>query len=191
MRARSGVARITLVTRRWIVRASGADPAGLRLSRLTHVLGSFIDESLKWQYTDMLFRASLDGQDVFIYMLVEHESSDEHLLALRMARLVERIWEQHQRDRPGSQKLPRVVPLVFHHDHVTRNSLVEQLPDLLDLDHLARKTYWATVEMLAAGRPSEACLEALTSMCGTLPNTCARKSRQPPSPSSRYGRLAS
>jgi hypothetical protein len=43
---------------------------------------------------DVLFTAPLDGRDAFVYVLVEHQSSDDPLMAFRMLRYVTRIWDQ-------------------------------------------------------------------------------------------------
>jgi hypothetical protein len=47
----------------------------LDLTRLTRVPAGFVDEALKWRYSDLLFTVPLDGRDAFVYLLVEHQSS--------------------------------------------------------------------------------------------------------------------
>ena len=74
--------------------------ARLDLGRLARVPESFVDEALKWRHSDLLFTAPLDGRDVYVYVLVEHQSSDDPLMAFRMLRYVTRIWDQHLRDHP-------------------------------------------------------------------------------------------
>ena len=61
--------------------------ARLDLGRLAPAPGSFVDESLRWRHSDQLFTAPLDGRDAFIYVLIEHQSSDDPLMAYRMLRL--------------------------------------------------------------------------------------------------------
>ena len=53
--------------------------------------GSFVDEALKWRHSDVLFTAPLDGLDAFVYVLVEHQSSDDSLMLFRVLRYVTRI----------------------------------------------------------------------------------------------------
>ena len=63
------------------------DLAGrLDLGRLAPVPGSFVDEALTWRHSDVLFTAPLDGRDAFVYVLVEHQSSDDPLMAFRVLR---------------------------------------------------------------------------------------------------------
>jgi predicted transposase/invertase (TIGR01784 family) len=59
----------------------------LDLGRLAPVPGSFVDEDLRWRHSDVLFTAPLDGRDAFVYVLVEHQSSDDPLMAFRVLRL--------------------------------------------------------------------------------------------------------
>ena len=112
--------------------------ARLDLDKLTRVPASFVDEALKWRYSDLLFTAPLDGRDAFVYLLAEHQSSTDPLMAFRMLRYVIRIWDQHLRDHPRARQLPAVVPLVVHHGY-SRWAGPVQLLDLIDLGPDVRK----------------------------------------------------
>jgi hypothetical protein len=117
-------------------------PAGLAarldLGRLARVPASFVDEALKWRYSDLLFTAPLDGRDAFVYLLVEHQSSADALMAFRMLRYVTRIWDHYLRDHPRARRLPVVIPLVVHHGRTRWTSSVRLL-DLIDADPGAKK----------------------------------------------------
>ena len=114
----------------------------LDLSRLAQVPASFVDEALKWRYSDLLFTVPLEGRDAFVYVLVEHQSSNDALMAFRMLRYVTRIWDRYLRDRPRARQLPAVIPLVVHHGS-GRWSGRAQLLDLIDLDPVAREAMQA------------------------------------------------
>jgi predicted transposase YdaD len=115
------------------------DLAGrLDLDQLTRVPASFVDEALKWRYSDLLFTAPLDGRDAFVYLLAEHQSSTDPLMAFRMLRYVTRIWDQHLRDHPRAWQLPAVIPLVVHHGRGRWAGPV-QLLELIDLDPGAKQ----------------------------------------------------
>jgi predicted transposase/invertase (TIGR01784 family) len=86
----------------------------LDLARLARVPGSFVDEALRWRHSDLLFTAPLDGRDAYVYVLVEHQSSDDPLMAFRMLRYVTRIWDDYERDHPRARRLPVIIPLVVH-----------------------------------------------------------------------------
>ena len=107
--------------------------ARLDLARLAPVPGSFVDEALKWRHSDVLFTALLDGRDAFVYVLVEHQSRDDPLMAFRVLRYVTRIWDQYAREHPKARRLPAVIPLVVYHGDKPWASPV-QLLDVIDLD---------------------------------------------------------
>jgi len=50
---------------------------------LTPVAGMFVDPELAELETDLLFRVALDGRDALLYVLLEHQSKTDSLLALR------------------------------------------------------------------------------------------------------------
>ena len=51
---------------------------------------------------------------MLLYVLVEHQSSFDPRMPLRLLRYVLGIWEQWEEKHPGA-KLPPVVPVVLHH----------------------------------------------------------------------------
>jgi hypothetical protein len=106
--------------------------ARLDLARLAPVPGSFVDEALRWRHSDVLFTAPLDGQDAFVYVLVEHQSSNDPLMAFRVLRYVTRIWDQYEREHPKTRRLPAVIPLVVYQGDDQWTSPV-QLLDVIDL----------------------------------------------------------
>jgi len=102
------------------------------------VPGSFVDEALKWRHSDVLFTAPLDGRDAFVYVLVEHQSSDDPLMAFRVLRYITRIWDQYERDHPNARRLPAVIPLVVYQGDDNWTSPV-QLLDVIDLNPAAKQ----------------------------------------------------
>jgi hypothetical protein len=105
----------------------------LDLGRLAPVPGSFVDEALKWRHSDVLFSAPLEGRDAFVYVLVEHQSSDDPLMAYRVLRYITRIWEQYEREHPKARRLPAVIPLVVYQGP-GRWAGPLQFLDVIDLD---------------------------------------------------------
>lgn len=105
----------------------------LDLARLHRVSASFVDETLRWRHSDLLFTAPLDGHEAFVYVLVEHQSRTDPLMPFRMLNYVVRIWDHYLHENPGAKRLPVVIPLVVHHDRRAWSGLTE-VSDLLDLD---------------------------------------------------------
>jgi predicted transposase/invertase (TIGR01784 family) len=77
--------------------------------------GSFVDRELEWRHTDLLFGAKLDGRDALVYVLVEHQSTPDPLMPLRVLRYIVRIWDECLRHDTAAARLPAVLPIVVYH----------------------------------------------------------------------------
>lgn len=82
---------------------------------LTLQSGSFVDEQLRAQHTDLLFTARLDDRELRIYLLLEHQSSPDRWIALWLLRYMVRIWVAHVDAHPRTPRLPLILPAVIHH----------------------------------------------------------------------------
>ncbi|MFP4283643.1 MAG: Rpn family recombination-promoting nuclease/putative transposase [Opitutales bacterium] len=82
--------------------------------RLTLEPGSFVDEALADRHTDLLYACQLDGQEALIYLLLEHQSTVDPLMAYRIYRYIERILDRWLSGHPGAARLPAVIPLVVY-----------------------------------------------------------------------------
>lgn len=89
--------------------------ARIDFSTLALCPGSFVDRLLRGCHTDLLFSAKVAGQEVLIYVLFEHQSTVEALMALRLVQYMVRIWERHHRAHPETRRLPPILPVVLHH----------------------------------------------------------------------------
>ena len=83
---------------------------------LTLTAGTFIDEELRQSETDLLYQVEHTGigQPASVYVLLEHQSSPDPLMRLRLSRYCHRIWEADLRDNPGRRPLRTIVPVVFY-----------------------------------------------------------------------------
>lgn len=96
--------------------------------------GSFVEETLRGRHSDLLFSVSCAGKNtVLLYLLFEHQSTDDPLMAFRLLRYMVRIWDDHLRNNPRSARLPAILPLVLHHSPDGWTSPTD-LHALLDLD---------------------------------------------------------
>lgn len=78
--------------------------------------GMFVDEELRRSETDVLFRVRhKSGRSVFVYVLVEHQSTVDFWLRLRLLRYHARIWEQERMRQPAVHELLPIVSVVLHH----------------------------------------------------------------------------
>jgi predicted transposase YdaD len=96
--------------------------------------GSVVDEELRETESDLLFSARLlGGRTVLFYVLLEHQSSVDRWMALRMLRYVVRQLERWRQDHPGSGRLPVIVPLVLYHGPEGGWSAPRRVEELFDL----------------------------------------------------------
>jgi len=75
--------------------------------------GSFIDSHYRESQSDLLFSARLAGSDCRIYLLFEHVSSPDPVLALQLLRYLVRIWEGCLADGCSAGRLPVILPVVL------------------------------------------------------------------------------
>ncbi|MEN3263101.1 Rpn family recombination-promoting nuclease/putative transposase [Sodalis endosymbiont of Spalangia cameroni] len=76
--------------------------------------GSFIDDNLKGQCSDMLYSMKTTaGHDGYVYCLIEHQSRPEKLMAFRLMRYAVAAMQRHIEQ--GNDQLPVVIPLLFYH----------------------------------------------------------------------------
>ena len=99
----------------------------LDLETLTLQPASFIDEALQEQFSDMLYRThSKEGKPLYIYLLFEHKSYPERLVAYQLLGYLMAIWEQWltelrelRKQQPRGAKQPLrlipIIPIVVYH----------------------------------------------------------------------------
>jgi predicted transposase/invertase (TIGR01784 family) len=84
------------------------DLASLEISK-----DSFIDAGLQEHFSDLLYKVALrEGGETYIYILFEHKSYPDPLIAFQLLRYMVRIWEQSLKQ---NQKLLPVLPVVMYH----------------------------------------------------------------------------
>ena len=88
------------------------------LTDLELVPGSFVDEALKAQHTDLLFKATASdgsGRAAYVYLLFEHQSTADPLMAFRLYCYMANIWRRHvDEDEGDGLPLPPIVALVLY-----------------------------------------------------------------------------
>ena len=110
------------------------------LDHLEPVAASFVDDNLSQVHSDLLFRTTFDGDDAYLYFLVEHQSSPDDLMAFRMLRYQVRIWERHLKTEPatsGKTGIPLIVPVVLYQGRRRWNAPTD-IADIIKIsDHAA------------------------------------------------------
>ncbi|MFA0242631.1 MULTISPECIES: Rpn family recombination-promoting nuclease/putative transposase, partial [Vibrio] len=96
-------------------------PAELReicdLTTLKLESGSFIEESLRPYYSDVLYSLTTSQGEGYVYALIEHQSRPDKHMAFRLMRYAIAAMQQHI--EAGHERLPLVIPLQFYHGKVS------------------------------------------------------------------------
>jgi predicted transposase/invertase (TIGR01784 family) len=88
----------------------------LDLATLVVRPGSFVDDELRHAHTDLLYVVRTHGgATALVYVLMEHQSTFDARMPLRLLRYMVRVWEAWEREHAGA-KLPIVIPVVLCHD---------------------------------------------------------------------------
>jgi hypothetical protein len=88
-------------------RARGEPPA-LGAARL-HIPG------LDAKVADVLLSAQLAGKPTLLYVVFEHQSTEDTKMPLRMLRYVVGVWSEYLKLHPSTRTLPPVIPCVLYH----------------------------------------------------------------------------
>lgn len=100
-------------------------------STLKSESGTFVDPELRKTQSDLLFSATFAGRPCLLYVLFEHQTQEDPLMALRLLRYMINIWWTFVRDHPG-QPLPIILPVVLAQNSRTWK-VKPQLSSLLDI----------------------------------------------------------
>ena len=85
----------------------------LEVSHIETVKDSFVDAELREYFSDLLFKVGTsEGGDAYVYVLFEHKSHPDAMVAFQVLRYMVRIWEHHWREQ-GS--LWPILPVVVYH----------------------------------------------------------------------------
>ena len=105
----------------------------LDLTRLELMPDTYVDGDLRQRHLDALFSTRWAGRDALLYVLIEHQSTPDRLMAYRMLVYLVRIWEKYVRLNPMVRRLPVIVPVVIYQGQ-RRWNVSTEFADLLDLD---------------------------------------------------------
>jgi predicted transposase/invertase (TIGR01784 family) len=89
--------------------------AHLDMESLEVLQASFIDAQYVQSEADLLISVRMAGPPGFIYILLEHQSSPDSLMLLRLLSYMVRVWRRHIRENPEARRLPVILPLVLFH----------------------------------------------------------------------------
>ena len=87
----------------------------LKWSTLSLLRGRFVDDDWRRNETDMLYSVEREGTEtpVLVYVLLEHQSTPDPWLRLRLLGYCVQVWQQWRRQHESEERLPLLVPVVF------------------------------------------------------------------------------
>lgn len=90
-------------------------PALIRICKLDTLhleSGSFIEDSLRPYYSDILYSLETACGHGYVHILIEHQSSPDKHMAFRLMRYA--VAAMHQHLEAGHKTLPLVIPILFY-----------------------------------------------------------------------------
>ena len=92
----------------------------LNFEKAVRIEKSFVLESFLEKESDVLYRVPMGDEEVYVYILVEHQSTVDFNMAFRLLTYIVEIWKdfyeqskQNERRR-ASFRLPPVFPIVLY-----------------------------------------------------------------------------
>jgi len=87
--------------------------AAIDLNNIEPQKESFINDKLKQQISDILFATKFNNEDGYLYVLLEHASTPDRMLPLRLVKYMSAIVDQHLK-KSENNKLPIIYPMVLY-----------------------------------------------------------------------------
>ena len=97
---------------------------------------SFISEHYKETESDLIYKIQFHDREVYIYILIEFQSTVEPFMALRVLNYITNFYMDFLVNNSGVSKLPAVFPIVLYNGNalwtapVNLSALIEQTPPL-------------------------------------------------------------
>ncbi|MDZ4286616.1 MAG: Rpn family recombination-promoting nuclease/putative transposase, partial [Prosthecobacter sp.] len=86
--------------------------ASIDWSSLKLLPGSFVDSSLRQSHSDLLFAANVGSDEILLYLLIEHQTTVDEAMPLRVLSYMLEIWQAHAKNH--GLPLPPLLPFVLH-----------------------------------------------------------------------------
>jgi predicted transposase/invertase (TIGR01784 family) len=110
---------------------------------------------------------STEHKEVLIYVLVEHQSTMDPLIALRMWRYIHGAWYGYLKDNPKAKKVPLIVPLLIYQDKREHASM--DIRDLIDAPRaFVNKVWTEPIDIIDLHRISDEELRRQTEISAIL-----------------------
>ena len=92
---------------------------------------TFISDHYKETESDLIYKVKFQGQEAYIYILIEFQSSVVWFMALRVLHYLTNMWLDYAESHPKVKALPPVFPLVLYNGEAPWDAAT-QLTKLID-----------------------------------------------------------
>ncbi|WP_425360049.1 Rpn family recombination-promoting nuclease/putative transposase [Candidatus Tisiphia endosymbiont of Ceraclea dissimilis] len=75
---------------------------------------SFIEPDLSETISDVLFSVKFNDQDGYIFLLLEHQSTVDKMMAFRLFKYMINICDRYLTTNPKAKRLPLIYPLIIY-----------------------------------------------------------------------------
>ena len=99
---------------------------------------SFIDEHYKSSEADVIYSVTISNSKGYLFLLCEHQSTVDRLIAFRLWVYMIRLMEMHLK-QSSDQTLPFIYPLIVYTGQETWDAPLDIFPLFGDQDFLARE----------------------------------------------------
>lgn len=77
--------------------------------------GTMVEEDLRGRASDLIFQVEYAGADALVYLLFEHQSSQDPMMGYRMLRYMAALWDTWRSKHKKARRLPVILPVVMYH----------------------------------------------------------------------------
>ena len=74
-----------------------------------------VEEDLRGRASDLIFQVEYAGADALVYLLFEHQSSQDPMMGYRMLRYMAALWDTWRTKHKKARRLPVILPVVMYH----------------------------------------------------------------------------
>jgi predicted transposase/invertase (TIGR01784 family) len=109
---------------------------------------TFITDEFKTKESDMIYKVSFRGKDVYIFLLIEFQSTVDRFMSLRVLRYITEFYEFLYKSRK-LKKLPPVFPLLLYNGRAKWNSplnIMDLVEGNIPLQYIPRFQYYCIAE---------------------------------------------
>lgn len=108
---------------------------------------TFVDERFKNHLVDLLYSANFGKETGYIYVLFEHLSNPDEMIAFRMLKYITQITDLHL-IKNKSKKIPLVYPIIFYTGNKKYNFSTDFFDLYFDNKDLAKNIFLKPFQMI-------------------------------------------